>query len=287
VDSAESLRRLGQVFDGVAEDYDAVRPGYPAELVDLALARVRLAPGSRVLEVGCGTGKLTELLAGRGLDVDAVDPGANMIEAARRRVGGAGNVTFKVGRFEDLELAEGAYAALFSATAFHWVDPSVGWRKAARVLAAGGVLALLTHGGVADGRTAGVDAEFRANVMRYAPEVGKTLPPERELATVLEGAEHRRHNASEVWDWIMGERRGLAVPEAAELFVGVEVDAVVEDEKRTADELAAQLKTTSLYFQIAPERRTAFAAETRRIVERRGGTLTFPLGSFLMTALRV
>ena len=60
--SAETERPLGEVFDSVAEDYDLVRQGYPAVLVDAAVARGRLVAGSRVLEVGCGTGKLTEVL---------------------------------------------------------------------------------------------------------------------------------------------------------------------------------------------------------------------------------
>ena len=64
------------------------RQGYPAVLVDAAVARGRLVDGSRVLEVGCGTGKLTELLAAHQLNVDAVDPGPRMIEQAKRRVGG-------------------------------------------------------------------------------------------------------------------------------------------------------------------------------------------------------
>ena len=68
-------RPLGEVFDSVTEDYDRVRQGYPPVLMDAAILRGGLASGSRVLEVGCGTGKLTELLAARQLNVDAVDPG--------------------------------------------------------------------------------------------------------------------------------------------------------------------------------------------------------------------
>ena len=121
--SAETERPLGEVFDSVAEDYDLVRQGYPAVLVDAAVARGRLVDGSRVLEVGCGTGKLTEVLAARHLNVDAVDPGPRMIEQAKRRVGGNDDVRFHIGRFEDVALPEAAFDALFSATAFHWVDP--------------------------------------------------------------------------------------------------------------------------------------------------------------------
>src|ERR1700741_2434946 len=104
-----SVRRFGQVFDQVAEAYDRARPGYPQSLVDRAIERGGLAPGARVLEVGSGTGKLTELLVARGLRVDAVDPGENMIAAAQRRVGATDAVRFHLGRFEDVDLPMDAF----------------------------------------------------------------------------------------------------------------------------------------------------------------------------------
>ena len=63
--SGETERPLGEVFDSVAENYDLVRRGYPPVLVEAAILRGGLVSGSRLLEVGCGTGKLTELLAAR------------------------------------------------------------------------------------------------------------------------------------------------------------------------------------------------------------------------------
>jgi SAM-dependent methyltransferase len=285
VDAPEGLRQFGQVFDGVAEAYDAVRPGYPGELVDLALARRGLGAGARVLEVGCGTGKLTELLAARGLVVDAVDPGSNMIGAAQRRVGEHACVTFHVGRFEDVELAAD-FAALFSATAFHWVDPAVGWPKSASHLEPGGVLALLAHCGVHDASNDELHDEFLALLRKHAPDVAETVRPPRDLQAILAGAEERRGNASEVWDWLMGEHHSLAVPEAAKLFADVEVATRVERIERTADELSAHLRTTSLWFRIDPARREAFDAEDRRNVERRGGSVHFTTAAVLMTALR-
>src|ERR1700712_1492679 len=145
-----ALRTLRGVFDGVAEAYDAARPGYPQELVDAAIEAGRLDGGPRILEIGSGTGKLTELLVGRGLRVHAVEPGANLTAAARRRLGATAAVRFDETTFEDANLPEGAYDAIFSATAFHWVEPQVGWAKAARTLAPGGLLALLTHIGLVD-----------------------------------------------------------------------------------------------------------------------------------------
>jgi SAM-dependent methyltransferase len=286
VDATEKLRGFGQVFDDVAAAYDEVRPSYPAGLVDAALERGRLGAGSRVLEVGCGTGKLTELLAARGLIVDAVDPGPNMLEAARTRVGPTNDVRFHLGRFEDVSLPESAFAAVFSATAFHWLDPAVAWRKAASHLEPRGLLALLTHIGVRAEHTDDGEEEFIALLGKYAPEIAEGVPWLRDLDTITAGIEQRRDNASEVWDWVMSEYHGLAVAEAAALFDDVEVTTDVSVIEQTADEIAAHFRTTSLYFRIDPALRQAFEDDDRRLIERHGGTLQFSQAAVLMTARR-
>jgi ubiquinone/menaquinone biosynthesis C-methylase UbiE len=287
VESSGSLRSLGAIFDQVAEAYDEARRGYPPGLVDVAIERGRLAGGSRVLEVGCGTAKLTESLVARGLLVDAVDPGPNMVAAARRRLGATDAVTFHIARFEDVSLPKEAFDAAFSATAFHWVDPDVGWTKAASHLKPRGLLALLTHVGVLDKDSRGFEDEFLAVLTKHAPGVSEEWRLPHELDTILAGAHARRDNASEVWDWLMGDgRHNLAVPEAASLFDDVEVASEVASIEESADQLLALLRTTSLYFRIEPARREAFEEDERRVVERIGGTVHTSLATVLMTARR-
>jgi SAM-dependent methyltransferase len=283
--SAENELRRGEVFDSVAQAYDDIRRGYPDSLVDAALARGALAAGSRVVEVGCGTGKLTELLAARGLEVDAVDPGARMIEVARRRVGKTPLVRFHIARFEDVDLPETEYAGVFSATAFHWVDPAVGWRKAASLLEPGGLLALLGHVDVADEGSAHVDARFRELWQAYLPDE-RPWPPPRDAESLLAAAAERRGNVSELWDFLLAERHDLAVPEAAALFEDARVVGEVEIVEETAEHSVALIRTTSSYFRIEPAQRPEFEAGIRRIFEPFGGTARFPLMSLLVTAER-
>jgi SAM-dependent methyltransferase len=275
-------RRSGELFDDIAEAYDEVRRGYPDVLVDAALARGGLAAGSRVVEVGCGTGKLTEALAARGLYVDAVDVGARMIEMARRRVGSTGLVRFHVGRFEEVDLPTGSFDAVFSATAFHWIDPTVGWRKVAELLRPDGLLALLTHRTTADEHTGAFEAGFR-NI--WAEYTGDRWPPSRDEPTLLADAERQRANVSEVWDGLHDGRHRLAVPEAEELFGGAEMRTVRETVEETAEQGLALLRTTSSYLSIAPERRPSFEDDVRRLFDRNGGTIRFPLLTILVTAL--
>jgi ubiquinone/menaquinone biosynthesis C-methylase UbiE len=130
------------LFDGVADRYEAYRPGYPARVLEFVAATAGLGPGAAVLEIGCGTGQLTEPLARAGFRLTAIDIGPSLIAAARRRVLGA-DVSFQVTSFEDLAAADASFDLVISAAAFHWIDPGVAFSKSARLLRPGGWIALL------------------------------------------------------------------------------------------------------------------------------------------------
>jgi SAM-dependent methyltransferase len=250
----------GLVFDRVAEEYDRVRPSYPAELVDEACAG--LPSGARVLEIGCGTGKLTRALAERGLRVDAVDPGPALVELARRAVGD-GDVSFHIGRFEEVELEPASFDAAFSATAFHWVDPAIGWRKVAGLLRPGGTFALLTHlPGEAPLRD-----ELVAAYREVVPELSSMEV--RSEAELWRGAEERRDNVSELWSWL--GYRPLARPEAAGLFERADVRHLLREIDETADQYVAHVRTESTYIRLAPEQQARLEELIRAAIERAGG----------------
>ena len=280
-----SRREFGSVFDGVAAEYDAARPGYSPELVDAALKAGALDRGSSVLEIGSGTGKLTELLVERGLRVQAIEPGANLIEAARRRVGPNAAVRFDMGRFEDADLPIASYDAVFSATAFHWVEPHVGWAKAGSVLKPGGMLALLCYIGIHDERSADMDGEFLDILREHAPGLADDWQPLPTLDAVIAGAEERRANASAVWDWVMSDsRHALTVLEAASLFEDAELETVLVRDQQTADEVVAHLRTTSFWFMLPADHREPLVDDYRSLIERHGGLYRFSRADVLMTA---
>lgn len=79
-------------FDQIAGAYRASRPEYPEALVDDVVSYADLKPGDPVLEVGCGTGQATKSFATRDLQIVAIDPGSEMVRAARERLAHFGNV---------------------------------------------------------------------------------------------------------------------------------------------------------------------------------------------------
>ena len=133
-----SERRLA--FGLAAEEYDLVRPGYPAALVDAVLAHCG-GTGVTALEAGAGTGKATRAFAARGLRITAVEPDPAMAGILAASCTGYPQVSVVVGGFEEYVPAQPC-GLLFSAQAWHWIDPAVRWDHAAAVLAPGGSLAL-------------------------------------------------------------------------------------------------------------------------------------------------
>lgn len=146
-------RVLRETFNDDAELYDKARPGYPPALVG-ELARVAgLAPESRVLEVGPGTGQLTRSLAGFGCHITAVELGDAMAAVARRRLARFPRVHVRNAEFERWPLPQEPFDLVACATAFHWIDPAVRVEKAADALRVGGHLAVVVTHHVAGGTT--------------------------------------------------------------------------------------------------------------------------------------
>jgi SAM-dependent methyltransferase len=276
-------RRYGATFDAVAAEYDRSRPGYPDELVDRAFETGGLAAGDRVLEIGCGTGQLTRSLLARGVHVTAVEPGENLIELARRGARGPGELEFVHSRFEDASPGTD-FAAVFSASAIHWVDPGVSWAKIARSLAPGGLLALLAHCGFRDDRVETDDEALLSVLADVAPDIAAGWPVPRTLDTLSSGVQERWENVSDVWAWLGSHPVGR--PYAACLFEDVRMASVPSVSEQTAAELNALLATTSLYPRLEPAQREALEAGNREIEERVGRPIRAGMLAVLVTARR-
>jgi ubiquinone/menaquinone biosynthesis C-methylase UbiE len=288
--SGPDARRYGTVFDEVADEYDRTRPMYPDALVDRACEVAGLGYGDPVLEIGCGTGQLTRSLIARGLRVTAVEPGGNLIRLAGQNLAGtgsgmgSGSVELVNARFEDAALPSGYFRAVFSASALHWVDPAVGWRKIAGALAAGGTLALLSYFGVDEPRSRDDQDAMLAAIAKVAPDIAAGWPVYRDIDSTLAGVERRRGNVSEVWAWLGSY--DMAQDYAARLFGDVQVALVPKLLEQTASELNATFRTMSYYARLSPPQREALAQECEAIYARLGRPVRASVVTALVTARR-
>lgn len=109
------------------------------DLVDLA----GLRRGSRVLEIGPGTGQATCQLAQRGLTVLGLELGPRLADRARVNLADFASVSMLTTAFEDWDPAGEMFDAVFSCNAFHRIDPHLRFAKPAAVLVPGGHLIVL------------------------------------------------------------------------------------------------------------------------------------------------
>jgi SAM-dependent methyltransferase len=282
--SGPAARRYGTVFDEVAVDYDRHRPAYPDALVDQACQAAGIGSGDHVLEVGCGSGQLTRSLAARGLHVTALEPGENFVALARRNLAGSGGVEFLTAQFEDALLPREQFQAVFSASAFHWIDPRVSWQKAADVLVPGGTLALIQYCGLAEPRSKRDQEAALAAIGKVAPDIAASWPAYRDLDATLAGMEQRRGNVSQVWAWFGSY--DIAQDYAGRLFGDVRVSVMPKVLEHTLDELNALLRTMSFYARLSPGQRQALEHELEAMYERLGRPIRASTVVALVTARR-
>jgi SAM-dependent methyltransferase len=128
-------------FDVAADSYDRFMGRYSIPLAPRFADFAGVAPGQRVLDVGCGPGALTaELVARLGADaVAAVDPSESFVAAARARHPG---VRVQQAAAEELPFENDAFDAVLAQIVVHFMaDPVAGLREMTRVTRAGGVVA--------------------------------------------------------------------------------------------------------------------------------------------------
>jgi SAM-dependent methyltransferase len=131
-------------FCGVADDYDAVRPQPPADLITLITQWAGRARPD-VVDLGAGTGLSAVAWADRARQVTAVEPSEGMRRRAERRIvaaaGSGTRFTVLDATAEATGLPDGCADVVTASQAMHWFDPDRALPEIARLLRPGGVLA--------------------------------------------------------------------------------------------------------------------------------------------------
>lgn len=109
------------MYAGSAEHYAVGRMAYPAALAAALKAELGLDGGGRLLDVGCGPGSLTLLLAPLFAEAIGVDADADMVAVAAKR-STLSNVTWRQLRAEELPADLGSFRVVSFAQSFHWMN---------------------------------------------------------------------------------------------------------------------------------------------------------------------
>ncbi|KQX18061.1 MULTISPECIES: class I SAM-dependent methyltransferase [unclassified Sphingomonas] len=157
-------------FSSHAADYAAYRPAYPAALAAW-LSSVAPAP-TAALDVGCGSGQLSLLLAGHFERVVATDPSARQIDSAIAHP----RIDYRVAPAEASGLPNASVDLITAAQAAHWFDLPAFFAEARRLLRPGGVIALISYAGMeGPGEVEAIVERFRLVTLK------DHWPPERAL----------------------------------------------------------------------------------------------------------
>ncbi len=130
-------------FSNRVENYIRYRPGYPAGVIELLRSECGLTKASIIADVGSGTGILSELFLKSGHCVFAVEPNAEMRQAAERMLKGYAQLVSIEATAEVTTLETGSVDFVTAAQAFHWFDRNKAKMEFARILKPGGWVALI------------------------------------------------------------------------------------------------------------------------------------------------
>jgi SAM-dependent methyltransferase len=172
------LQWHASLYAGSAGYYAVGRVGYPTALADALASELALDGSGRLLDVGCGPGNSTLLLAPWFRQATGVDADRDMLAEAEQRAAqaGIGNVQWLQLRAEELPAGLGRYRVVSFAQSFHWMDQLPVARTALGMLEEGGVCVHVhanTHEGVA------TDAEL--------PRPSLRMRRSRSLSSVISG----------------------------------------------------------------------------------------------------
>lgn len=129
------------MFEVAAENYGRFMGRYSEPLSALFADQAGVAPGQRVLDVGCGPGALSAMLADRlGTEaIAAVDPSKTFVAAAQHRLPG---VDVRLGSAEALPYDDDSFDAALAQLVVHFMtDPVAGLQEMGRVTRPGGAVA--------------------------------------------------------------------------------------------------------------------------------------------------
>lgn len=152
------------------DGYARHRPSYPTKLARML---ADAAPSRAcAVDVGCGTGLLTALLAEYFERVYGLDVSAGQLAHASPRP----PIEYRVAQAEATGLPDRCADLITVAQAAHWFDLPAFYREVRRIAADGAVVALITYG------TAELESDLQPRFRRfYADELGPYWEPERRL----------------------------------------------------------------------------------------------------------
>ncbi|MGW7685314.1 class I SAM-dependent methyltransferase [Kribbella sp. NPDC054772] len=257
---AHSRRDMAESFGTDPALYDRARPQYPEALIHAVAAS---APGTDVLDVGCGTGISSRQLQAAGCQVLGVEVDERMAAYARTT-----GVDVEVSPFESWDVAGRAFDLLTAGMVWHWIDPAVGSAKAAEVLRPGGRFAAFWY------------------VLQPPADLGAAFAAvHREVIPDSPAASHAAASPLGAYEHFLDQTADSLTATGA--FTDLERPTFPWSREYTRDEWLDQLRTSGLAKPLADAGKLDAVLEgTGAAIDAVGGSFTLDSVAVALTATR-
>jgi SAM-dependent methyltransferase len=242
-----------EAFDKVAAEYDRIRPNYPIQVFEDIIEYSGIGYDDNILEIGCGTGQATSGFVELGYrNIDAVELGQALAAIAAEKFKDYEKVKIHNASFEQWEGTKKNYDLAISATAFHWIDPKVGYPKVSALLKDNAPIGFFwTHHVPGKGE---IYDEISKCYQKHAPHLDY-------------------NNTNQVED-IIKERISLTTETG--LFEDLVVKRYEWFERYTSDDFISLFNTNSAHQVLEKSIRDNLFKDIKEVIERHGNEILKP-----------
>ncbi len=132
-----------KVFDTIPEQFDKFRPRYSADLFEYFIKTAGIGTGTKVLEIGPGTGQATDPILDTGCDYHAIELGEHLYAKMQEKYGSRENFHIVNDDFITHDFGDRKFDVIYSAATIQWIPERVAFPKTLELLSSGGTLAMM------------------------------------------------------------------------------------------------------------------------------------------------
>ena len=239
-----------EFFDKVYRTYDKVRPGYPDKLFSDIFTYKNVGKGSRVFEIGIGTGKATQPFIDRQCQVASVDPGKKMARFMQEKYKEYPDFSCYNFTFEKYMGFNNTFDLIYSATAIHHMDEESTYNKIFKLLKNGGAFA------------------------RFAYHAGKDESRPELMDKINELYAECMNNSADYKEFSQRDVDNVAAVAGKYGFINPVTKIYTFTKDFTADEYIKLLSTYPDHMRLEEEIRKEFFSEIKKAIKKHGGIIT-------------
>ncbi len=157
----------GRLWGARADDWSQIQEGQFRAAYEAVFTQAGVAPGTRLCDIGCGSGMAAQIAAERGAIVFGLDAAESLLKIARSRVPSG---TFRLGEMEDLPFPDQSFDLVTGFNAFQYAaNPTRALSEAKRICRHGGRVIVMTWGNPAGMEAASLVAALKPLLPEQPP----------------------------------------------------------------------------------------------------------------------